>query len=121
MMRLGFAKGVGECAWDGVKGTDDGVGDLTKDGYKLAADSQYRRQAWNSAANDAKRPGRFAVNAVTDLVKAPCCWAPPSSQAKPRRTPSGCSATPAEQPPLVESSPGKLGGPLPNLLSGSAH
>jgi endonuclease G, mitochondrial len=66
----GFAKGVGEGAWDGVKGTVSGVGHLAEDGYKLATDSQYREQAWNSAVNDAKAAANFAATAVTDPGKA---------------------------------------------------
>jgi endonuclease G, mitochondrial len=66
----GFVKGVGEGAWDGVKGTVSGVGHLAEDGYKIATDSQYREQAWNSAVNDAKAAANFAATAVTDPGKA---------------------------------------------------
>jgi len=52
----GFAKGVGEGAWDGVKGTVAGVGHLAEDGYKLATDGKYREQTWNSGAQH--RQGR---------------------------------------------------------------
>jgi hypothetical protein len=34
-----------------VKGTVSGVGHLAEDGYKLATDSYYREQVWNSAVN----------------------------------------------------------------------
>jgi hypothetical protein len=66
----GFAKGVGEGAWEGVKGTVSGVGHLAEDGYKLATDSQYRKQVWSSAVNDAKATANFAATAVTDPGKA---------------------------------------------------
>jgi endonuclease G, mitochondrial len=66
----GLVKGVGEGAWDGVKGTVSGVGHLAEDGYKLATDSQYREHAWNSAVNDAKAAANFAATAVTDPGKA---------------------------------------------------
>jgi hypothetical protein len=66
----GFARGVGEGAWDGVKGTVSGVGHLAEGGYKLATDSHYREQAWNSALNDAKSAANFAATAVTDPGKA---------------------------------------------------
>jgi hypothetical protein len=67
---LGFAKGVGEGAWDGLKDTVAGVGHLAADGYKLATDSNYRQHAWNSAVNDAKAAANFAATAVTDPGKA---------------------------------------------------
>ena len=67
---LGFVKGVGEGAWDGVKGTVSGVGHLAQDGYKLATDSRYRADAWKSAVNDAKAVGNFAATAATDPGKA---------------------------------------------------
>lgn len=66
----GFAKGVGEGAWDGVKGTVAGVGHLAEDGYKLATDGKYREQTWNSALDTAKAAGHFAETAVTDPGKA---------------------------------------------------
>jgi hypothetical protein len=66
----GFAKGVGEGAWNGVKGTVSGVGHLAEDGYKLATDSHYREQAWNSAINDARAAANFTAAAVTDPGEA---------------------------------------------------
>jgi DNA/RNA non-specific endonuclease len=66
----GFAKGVGEGAWDGVKGTVVGVGHLAEDGYKLATDGHYREQVWNSALSDARAAANFAATAVTDPGKA---------------------------------------------------
>jgi hypothetical protein len=66
----GFLKGVGEGAWDGAKGTVQGVGHLAHDGYKLATDGQYRQQAWDAAVHDAKAVGNFAETAVTHPGKA---------------------------------------------------
>lgn len=66
----GFAKGIAEGAWDGVKGTVSGVGRLAEDGYNLATDSHYREQVWNSTVNDAKAAANFAVTAVTDPGEA---------------------------------------------------
>ena len=66
----GFAEGVGEGAWDGVKGMVEGVGHLAQSGYKLATNSQYRKQAWDDAVHDAKAVGNFAATAVTDPGKA---------------------------------------------------
>ncbi|HET6237155.1 MAG TPA: DNA/RNA non-specific endonuclease [Acetobacteraceae bacterium] len=66
----GFLKGVGEGAWDGAKGTVQGVGQLAQGGYKLATDGQYRRQAWDAAVHDAKAAGNFAETAVTDPGEA---------------------------------------------------
>lgn len=54
---LGLAKHVGEDGWNGVKGA-------AEDGYKLATDSHYREQAWNSALDDAKAAANFAQTAV---------------------------------------------------------
>ena len=67
---IGFAKGVGEGVWNGVKGTAAGVGHLAADGYKLATDARYRDEAWNAAVNDAKGAAKFAATAATDPVKA---------------------------------------------------
>jgi len=67
---VGFAKGTGEGLWDGAKGMVQGVGDLAKDGYKLATDSRYRTQAWHDAVRDAKVAGDFAETAITDPSKA---------------------------------------------------
>jgi hypothetical protein len=67
---LGLAKGVAEGAWDGVKGTASGVGHLAEGGYKLATDSHYREQVWNSAIDDANAAANFAATAVTDPGKA---------------------------------------------------
>jgi len=66
----GFLRGAGEGAWDGAKGTVQGVGQLAQDGYKLATDGQYRQQAWDAAVHDAKAAGNFAATAVTDPGKA---------------------------------------------------
>lgn len=66
----GFLKGTAEGAWDGAKGMVQGVGGLAHDGYKLATDGQYRKQAWDSAVKDAKAAGDFAGTAVTDPGKA---------------------------------------------------
>jgi len=66
----GFLKGVGEGAWDGAKGTVQGVGQLAQGGYKLATDGQSRRQAWDAAVHDAKAAGNFAETAVTDPGEA---------------------------------------------------
>jgi hypothetical protein len=66
----GFARGVGEGAWDGVKDTVSGVGHLAEDSYKLATDSHYREQVWNSAVNDAKSAANFAATAATDPGEA---------------------------------------------------
>jgi hypothetical protein len=66
----GFVEGAGEGAWDGVKGTVGGVVHLTKDGYKLATDSHYREQVWNSAVNDAKAAANFTAAAVADPGEA---------------------------------------------------
>ncbi len=66
----GFLRGAGEGAWDGAKGTVQGVGQLAHDGYKLATDGQYRQQAWDAAVHDAKAVGNFAATAVTDPGKA---------------------------------------------------
>jgi hypothetical protein len=61
---LGFVKGVGESGWDAMKGMATGGARLADDGYKLATDSHYREQAWNSAFNDAKTAANFARTAV---------------------------------------------------------
>ena len=66
----GFAEGVGEGAWDGAKGMVQGVGHLAQSGYKIATNSQYRKQAWDDAVHDAKAVGHFAATAVTDPSKA---------------------------------------------------
>jgi hypothetical protein len=54
---LGLAKDVGDSMVPG------GV-HLAEDGYKLATDSHYREQAWNSAVNDAKAAANSAATAV---------------------------------------------------------
>jgi hypothetical protein len=66
----GFLKGAFKGGWDGLKGTVSGIGSLAEDGYKLATDSHYREQVWNSAVNDAKAAANFAQTAVTDPGKA---------------------------------------------------
>lgn len=51
-------------AFNAVKGVVTGGAHLAEDGYKLATDSHYREQAWNSAVNDAKAAASFVGNAV---------------------------------------------------------
>jgi hypothetical protein len=52
-------------AFNAVKSAVTGGAHLAEDGYKLATDSHYREQAWNSAVNDAKA----ATNFVGDTVR----------------------------------------------------
>ena len=66
----GFFEGTAQGAWDGIKGTVQGVGHLAQDGYKLAIDGEYRKQAWDDAVKDAKAVGNFAETAVTHPRKA---------------------------------------------------
>jgi len=47
-----------------VKGAVGGVEHLPEGGYRLATDSRYREQVWNSAVNDAKAAANFAQTAV---------------------------------------------------------
>jgi len=54
---LGLAKDVGDSV------VSDGV-HLAEDGYRLATDSHYREQAWNSAVSDAKAAANSAASAV---------------------------------------------------------
>jgi hypothetical protein len=77
----GFVEGAGEGAYEGVKGAVIGAADLLEDGYKLAADSHYREQAWNSAVNDAKAAANFTAAAVADPGRAADQIADTASQA----------------------------------------
>jgi hypothetical protein len=63
---LGFVKSVGQNSWDAVKGVVAGGTHLAEDGYKLATDSHYREQAWNTAINDAKAAANLTATAVRD-------------------------------------------------------
>jgi hypothetical protein len=66
----GLVRGFGHGASDSLKATVNGLGHLAEDGYKVATDSHYREQAWNSALSDAKAAKNFVVTAGTDPGKA---------------------------------------------------
>lgn len=65
-----FVKGVGQGAWDGVKGSASGVQRLVEGSYKLTTDGHDREQVWKPAIDHAKAVRNFAVNVVTDPSKA---------------------------------------------------
>ncbi len=71
---LGFAKGVGDSAWDAMKGTATGGAHLAEDAYKLATDSHDREQAWNSAVNQVKAAANSVATGVRTVDAAKEQW-----------------------------------------------